>query len=111
MMRFLLFVPAIVWLLVSGFLNADSEGVSKYWAMERHWYLIVVVATLSATSSILWLPSLLHKNQLSIMGTGWLLIATVTTLFLGLVVFREQLTVTQWIGIILAVLALSLLSI
>lgn|ERR1051325_5419151 len=108
-MRLLLLVPAIVWLVVSGFLNAASEYVSKHWGIQQRWYLVVIVALLSATSSITWLPALLHKNQISTMGTGWLLIATITTLFTGLVIFGEQVSVTQVIGMVLAVVALVLL--
>src|SRR5215210_5235853 len=108
-MRLLLLVPALMWLILSGLLNAASEYVSKYWGMQQRWYLVVIVALLSATSSITWLPALLHKNQISIMGTGWLLIATITTLFIGLVVFKEQVSATQMTGLGLAVVALILL--
>lgn len=108
-MRILLLVPAIVWLLISGLLNAASEYVSKHWGVQPRWYLILIIAFLSAASSITWLPALLHKNQISIMGTGWLLIATITTLFIGLVFFGEQVSITQTVGMVLAVVALILL--
>ena len=108
-MPLLLLIPAIVWLLLSGFLNAASEYVSKNWAMHQRWWLLLLIAGLSAASSITWLPALLHKNQISVMGTGWLLIATITTLFTGLIIFGERVSITQGVGLALAVIALILL--
>jgi len=108
-MNILLAIPAIIWLLLSGVLNASGEYLSKLWGKNPSWKLAVLVALVYALSSIVWLPALLHKNQLSTMGIAWLLIAVVLTLFLGIVVFSEHLTGMQWVGVVLAIVALFLL--
>ena len=105
-MNWLLLIPAIGWLLLSGFLNGVGEYLSKQWGNAPSWKLVALVALAYAASSILWLPALLHKNQLSTMGVAWVLIALVSTLFLGLFVFHEQLTPSQWFGLGLAAVAL-----
>lgn len=105
-MNLLLIIPAIVWLLLSGLLNALGEYLSKTWGNNPSWRLVAMVAAAYALSSIVWPPAMLHKNKLSTMGTAWLLIATILTLFLGVVVFDEHLSGQQLVGVFLAVVAL-----
>lgn len=60
-------------------------------------------------SSFTWLPALLHKNQLAIMGTIWLLLATVATVLVGVIAFQEKVTPIEWVGIVLSLVALAFL--
>lgn len=69
-----------------------------------------MVVGIYALGTLSWLPALLHKNELAIMGTAWLLLATVATVVIGFFVFGETLSTLQWIGIGLALVALVLLS-
>jgi multidrug transporter EmrE-like cation transporter len=60
-------------------------------------------------ATTLWLPALYHRNQLAVIGMMWVLLGAVVTLSIGLFVFKEVLTWTQWIGIACAIVALVLL--
>lgn len=102
-------MPAVVWLLMSGAFNALGELFSKLWANHPNWFYVVIIALAYAVSGIFWLPALLQQNKLSEMGMMWILIATISTVGLGVIVFKEQLSALQWVGISLAILSLWLL--
>jgi len=110
MINFLIQVPAIVWLVISSIFFAIGEFFAKKWGMQPGIALMIKVLILYALSSMFWLPALLHKNQLLIMGTAWLILALVVTVLLGFFVFHEKLNTLQWLGIILALAALILLN-
>lgn len=100
---------AIAALLASGVFQALGEYLSKLWGLTPTWTLGVLAVGAYAISSLIWLPALLYRNQLSTMGIAWDLIAVVTTLAIGLLVFHEALGGRQILGIILALIALWLL--
>ncbi len=109
MINFFLAVPAIIWLLASGLLNACGEFLSKHWGEHPTGWLAMAVGATYALSSLIWLPALLHKNQLSTTGVAWVLIALMFTMFLSFFVFHEELGTQQWIGLALALIAVGLL--
>jgi len=98
MINFLLSIPAIVWLLISSVFFAAGEFLSKKWGVAPGIKPTVFVMLAYGLSSLFWLPSLLHKNQLAIMGTFWLVLATISTVLIGIVVFHEKLNTLQWVG-------------
>ncbi len=109
MINFFLSVPAIVWLLISSVFFAAGEFLSKKWGMAPNFNNTILVIIAYSISSLLWLPALLHKNQLAIMGTFWLVLATIATVAIGVLVFHEKLNNLQWLGVLLALVALGLL--
>ncbi len=108
--RFLLVIPAYGWLLLSASFFAAGEFLSKKWGMAPSLGMTVVVVIAYAFGTITWLPSLLHKNQLAVMGTLWLVLATIATVLIGTVVFHEPLNARQWAGVVLALVAFVLLA-
>lgn len=110
MLSFLIKIPAPVWLVCSALFFALGEYFSKLWGNNPSLKGTVFVVVAYAFGSIFWLPALLHKNQLAIMGTAWLLLATVATAVLGVFVFGESLTSLQWFGLGLAGVAIIILS-
>lgn len=108
-MTFLLAVPAWAWLLLSASGFTLGEYVAKKWALQPSLGLATVVVLTYAVSTLAWLPVLLHKNQISLMGTLWLVLATVATVSVGVFAFHEQLSAVQWVGVGLALAALALL--
>ena len=111
MISFLLAIPAIIWLVVSVILFGFGEYFSKSWALHpdfRHAFWALLTYTLGTFT---WLPILLHKNHLSTMGTAWLALGVVATVGIGLFVFHEKVTFLQWLGIVLALIALGLLGV
>jgi len=110
-MNILLSIPAIVWLLISATFFALGEYLSKIWGNGPSIHLAFLVVIAYALGSLSWLPALLHKNQLAIMGTLWLLLAILVTITLGIFVFHEKINTFQVIGVILAIIAMVLLNI
>lgn len=110
MINTVLAVPAPAWLVLSALFFAGGEYLSKIWASNPSITGIIWVVACYAFGTIAWLPALLHKNELAVMGTAWLLLATMATVIIGLFVFGESLNQSQWIGIGLSGVALFLLS-
>ena len=110
-MKMFMAIPAYIWLIGSALFFAGGEYLSKKWGMHPSTLSGAVVVLIDAVSTFLWLPALLHKNQLAITGTAWLLLAMIATLAIGLMVFREHLNPYQVTGVFLAGIALILLNI
>lgn len=103
-------VPALGWLLTSAMAFSVGEYLSKRWGQSPNAGMALAVVATYAVGSLLWLPALLHKNELARMGTLWYLLTTPMTVLLGVVVFGEKLDAQQWVGIALALVALWLLA-
>lgn len=102
-------VPPAAWLLVSAVFYAGGEFLSKKWALAPGWGLAAAVLAAYGAASLLWLPALHQRNELAVMGTAWLLLATVATILIGHLVFHEALGPRQWLGVALALAAMALL--
>ena len=79
------------------------------WGMKQGLSATLIVVVFSVLSTLAWLPALLHKNQISIMGTTWLLLATIATVCVGVFLFQEKVTPIEWVGIVMALIALAFL--
>lgn len=110
MVRFFLIIPAYVWLFFSAIFFAFGEYLSKKWGYSPSIYFTIVVVGTYALATLFWLPALLHKNSLAIMGTTWLLLATTATITIGVVVFHEHISFLNGVGIIFSLIAMILLS-
>ena len=100
---------AVAVLLLSVVFQTGGEYFSKMWGFSPNWHAGTIAIILYAISSAIWLPALLYRNQLSTVGIAWYVIAISATLFLGIVVFHETLIPSQWLGLVLAIIALWLL--
>ena len=109
-MKILSFLPALAWLIISALFFAYGEYLSKYWALQPRIWVMILAAITSALSMLAWLPALLYKNQLAVIGTLWAVLATIATVSIGVLIFAEKLTVLQWIGAGFALIAMALLA-
>ncbi len=100
---------AIASLTLSGVFQAGGEYFSKLWGLAPSSRLAAFAVACYAISSLVWLPALLYRNQLSTVGVAWDLIAICATLALGFFVFHETLSMRQSVGLVLALIALWLL--
>jgi len=85
--------------------------MSKKWALNPSWTFVVLIAIIYAIEALLWLPAMLQKNQLSVTGVLWSLLATIATVAIGLIFFHEHLSLTQFLGIAFALAAITMLNI
>ena len=111
MTNFLLSIPAMAWLLASVILFGFGEYFSKHWATQPDFWRAFWALLAYILGILTWLPVLLHKNHLSTMGTAWLALGVVATIGIGLFVFHEKITFLQWLGVVLALIAVGLLSV
>jgi multidrug transporter EmrE-like cation transporter len=103
---------ALIWLLVLGcaamFILCDS--LSAHWGKTDQKYSFVAFVLLAPTSYGLF--GLINKRvDLAVAGALVNTIIVVGTSLVGVLVFKEQLTAVQYVGIGLAVAAVTLLNV
>jgi multidrug transporter EmrE-like cation transporter len=101
----------IVWLILSAVFFAFGEFLSKKFALNPSILLVVIIVVVYSVGVLLWLPAILQKNQLSIVGTLWAVLSLLATILIGIIIFSEKLTLLSIAGIIFAFLAVIFLSI
>lgn len=100
----------IFWLLFSSVFFAAGEFLSKKFALNPGVTVVLFIVLVDAISVLLWLPAILQKNQLSIVGTEWSVLSLMVTVMIGLVFFHEKLTLVGVFGIVFAMISIALLS-
>ena len=110
-MKSLLSFNYIFWLIVSTLFFAAGEFLSKKFAMGPRSSILILLIFVDVLSLLTWLPAIMQKNQLSIVGTIWSVLSLALTVSIGMVVFGEKLNVYGIVGIITAIIAIVLLTI
>jgi len=106
----LLSVNYIIWLIVSSLFFAVGEFLSKKFALNPSLVLVIFIIFTYSISVLLWLPAILQKNQLSVVGVMWSVLSLLITILIGTIIFRETLNLFSALGIIFAIVATILLS-
>ena len=109
-MNFLFFFPYIAWLVLSALLFAFGEYLSKKFALAPSFSYVALIVFIYALGTLAWLPAILQKNQLSIVGAIWSVMSLVATVGIGVLIFGEQLNTVAIVGLILGLLSILLLS-
>ncbi|MDD4900837.1 MAG: hypothetical protein PHS62_01835 [Patescibacteria group bacterium] len=109
-MKFILSINYLVWLAVSGIFFAAGEFLSKKFALNPKLSWVALIYLAYGLGILAWLPAILQKNQLSIVGTIWSVLSLLTTILIGILIFGEKLNAVGVLGVITAVLAVILLS-
>ena len=107
----LLSINYIIWLILSAIFFAIGEFLSKKFALNPSAILVVSILVTYSIGVVLWLPAILQKNQLSIVGTMWSVLSLLTTILIGVIIFGEKVSLLGSLGIATAFLAIILLSI
>ena len=110
MLNFIFFFPPIVWLVTSGIFFAFGEFFSKKFALHPGMSLMIYLIIVDVVSLLAWIPAIMEKQQLSIIGTLWSVISLVLTVLIGVLVFGEKLNALSIAGIIFAFISVVLLS-
>ena len=109
-MNLILTIPAIIWLIVSALFFAFGEFLSKKFALNPSLMYVLIIVAVYALGTLAWLPAILQKNQLSIVGAIWSVLSLLATVLIGILIFHEQLSFIGILGIIFAFIAVVLLS-
>ena len=110
-MKFLLSINYIIWLIISALFFAVGEFLSKKFALSPRFIYVALILVAYILGTLAWLPAILQKNSLSIVGTMWSVLSLLATVSIGILIFKEKLSVMGIIGIIMAVIAIIFLSI
>lgn len=100
----------IIWLILSALFFAAGEFLSKKFALNPNFTLVVIIIITYSIGVLLWLPAILQKNQLSIVGVMWSMLSLLSTILIGVLIFGEKLSIIGIIGIIFAFISIILLS-
>ena len=88
-----------------------GEYYSKTYADTGRKSLAAIATLAYLVCTILWFPTLKNNNHLAIMSVIWSVAYALVGITIGLSVFQEKLTLIQWVGTALGVVAILLLSI
>lgn len=101
----------LYWLLISALFFAFGEFLSKKFALAPSWQYVLLITFIYMLGTLAWLPAILQKKQLSIVGAIWSVISLLATVLIGILIFKEHLSLIGIVGIILAFVSFFLLSI
>ena len=96
-------------LLVSALLVVVGDVFAKYWSLNQKTSFFIIGVLGYFLSGVVYIPTLLRKG-LVITGMVYSLFSIVGFLIVGLIFFKETLTLLQGIGVMLGVIALILLN-
>ena len=102
-MKFLLSINYIIWLVASAIFFAVGEFLSKKFALNPKFLYIIVILVVYSFGVLAWLPAILQKNSLSIVGTMWSVLSLLTTILIGILIFKEKLSMVGIAGMIVAI--------
>lgn len=109
-MKYLLSIHYLIWLIISATFFALGEFLSKKFALQPKFIYVIYILIVYSIETLTWLPAILAKNQLSVVGTIWSVLSLLMTVLIGLVVFGEKINCVEAAGIVVAFIAVFLLS-
>lgn len=102
-------LPVIVLLIISSIGVISGDFFAKYWSIKQKAIFFVLAVLGYLVSSFFYIPTLLREG-LVITSIIWSLLSIIGFLFIGLIIFHEKLTVIQYVGVFIGILALIILS-
>jgi multidrug transporter EmrE-like cation transporter len=109
-MKIILAINYFYWLILSALFFAVGEFMSKKFALNPKATLVVLIVLIYSLGTLCWLPAILQKNQLSIVGVIWSVLSLAATVLIGTLIFGEKVSALGIAGIITAFISIILLS-
>lgn len=100
----------IFWLIASAIFFAFGEFLSKKFSLNPKTSYVILILVVYSIGVLFWLPAILQKNQLSIVGTMWSVMSLLLTILIGVLIFNEKLSLIGILGIIFAFISIILLA-
>ena len=110
MIKLISAIPYWVWLLASVITFACGEFLSKKTALNPSLKFIILTVAVYAAATLLWLPALIKRNELAVVGSIWSVGSLLATVFIGTMLFGEHLNWQSIVGIVLGAASVALLS-
>ena len=103
-------VPVVGLILAASVSVIVGDYAAKAWSMShREWYLFLAFAGYFF-SGFFYIPTLL-RDGLIVTSVIWVLLSTIGFLVIGILIFKETLSLTQTIAVILGVISVLVLTI
>ncbi len=99
----------IIPLVLLVILEASADIVAKYFAITNKMYIAVGALLLYVVANIFWLIALKNGVSLATGAVIFSIASEVLAIFIGLLIYHEQISLMQGIGIILGIISLVLL--
>ncbi len=109
LLNYLSQLPVYIWFIISLFTIIISDLCSKNFAIKQNMWWFYGIIIIGCVGSTIWAIIMLSMNQLIRTSFIWTVLASLVSISVGLV-FRETLTMVQWIGVILALISICLLA-
>lgn len=100
----------MLYLIISSIFFISGEYCSKLFAISPSVKSAIIICTLYLIGTICWLPAIYYGKNLSTVGSMWNILAAISTIFLGLVIFQEHITKLQYTGLIMTIIGIILLN-
>jgi multidrug transporter EmrE-like cation transporter len=98
-----------LWLTASIASYSAGEYFSKKIAGEFRWSYFWMILLCYAGSGLFWIPAMMQRNSLIVLGFTWSLLSIISTLAIGFSM-GETFSTTQIVGIVMAVASIIILS-
>lgn len=103
-------IPVLVLLSLSGLGVIAGDVFAKYWSLHQRWPFFAAAIIGYFASSFFYIPTLLREG-LVITSIIWSLISLIGFLFVGLVIFKENISLYQGIGVAFGLISLVILAV
>jgi multidrug transporter EmrE-like cation transporter len=101
----------IIWLYaIAMVFYCGADILSKYFGMKPTLFMGSTVMTCYIVGTFCWLGIMAQRNELALMSLIWQILATITSVSVGVLYFQEKLTMVQWSGAAFAIVGFILLS-
>jgi multidrug transporter EmrE-like cation transporter len=100
-------IPTLFLLVIAAVAVIFGDYMAKCWSVERKGSLFALAITGYILTGLFFIPTL-TRNSLSVNAVIWVLLDTMGFLFIGLVIFKEQLNFWQGVAVLLGTAALVL---
>lgn len=87
-----------------------GDTIIKYWTGNQKDWMVVVVLVFYTISGLLYFPTLLNEN-LTTATVIWSVLSLIGSVLVGLLIFRETVSLVQGVGIMLGILSVILIKI
>ena len=102
-------IPVSVLLLLSAASVISGDYFAKFWSTNRKPLFLAIALVSYLFSGVFYIPTLLRQGLVTT-SVIWSILGIVGFVFIGLVIFKETLTGTQILGVVVGSIALVILS-
>lgn len=99
----------LVPLLLLVIVEACADIIAKYFSITNKLWIGITALCVYALANVFWLISLKNGAELATGAVIFSVISQILAILIGVLIYHEQLSLTQGIGIILGIVSLVLL--